>query len=166
MKMTSLEDLLVDQLRDLYNAETQLIKALPKMAKAATNTELEAGFQKHLEQTRHHAERLEQVLEKLGQRAKGKKCYAMESLIEEGQEMMGEDAEPDVLDAGLIATAQKVEHFEIAGYGTVCAWAEQVGHHDVLDLLRQTLQEEKETNEKFTHVAESMVHIHAAAGHA
>jgi ferritin-like metal-binding protein YciE len=161
--MTSLEDLLVDQLRDLYNAENQLIKALPKMAKAATNTELETAFQEHLEQTRHHAERLEQVLEKLGQRAKGKKCYAMQGLIEEGQEVMGEDAEPDVLDAGLIAAAQKVEHYEIASYGTVCTWAEQLGHNDVLGLLKQTLSEEKETDEKLTHIAESMVNLGAAS---
>ena len=163
MKITSLEDLLIDSLRDLYNAETQLVKALPKMAKAATTDELRKGFEEHLEQTKRHVDRLEQACEHLGVRAKGKKCAAMEGLIEEGKELLDQDIEDQsILDAGLIEAAQKVEHYEIAGYGTVRAWARQLGHTEVAELLQQTLQEEKETNERLNQIAERMVNEQAA----
>src|SRR5438270_4498069 len=119
MEMNSLQDLMVDQLKDLYNAEGQLIKALPRMAKAASNPQLKQAFTTHQEQTKGHVERLEQVFDSLGQSAKGKTCKAMKGLIEEGKEMMEEDAEPEVMDAGLIAAAQRIEHYEMAGYGCV-----------------------------------------------
>jgi ferritin-like metal-binding protein YciE len=164
MKMVSLHDLFIDQLRDLYDAEYRLIKALPKMAKVASSSELRQGFEEHLEQTRHQAHRLEQIFDKLGVRASRKKCYAMVGLIEEGQEMMDENAESEVLDAGLIAAAQKVEHYEIASYGTVCTWAQQLGQHDALRLLKQTLQEEKATDEKLTRIAETGINQAALAG--
>jgi ferritin-like metal-binding protein YciE len=163
MKMATLEDLFVNELRDLYNAENQMVKALPKMAKAASSPEIRQGFEEHLEQTRHHVERLEQVFEQLGAKARGKKCQAMEGLIEEGKELMSEDAEPPVMDAGLIAAAQKVEHYEIAGYGTVRTWAEHLGHHEAAELLRQTLDEEKQTDQKLTRLAEQMVNQEAAS---
>src|SRR4051812_8807098 len=127
MKLEDLQDLFVDQLKDLYSAENQLAKALPKMAKAATNEELKNAFTTHLEETKGHAERLTQIFEKLGASPRGKKCKAMEGLIEEGKEAMEEDAEPEVMDAALIAAAQRVEHYEIAGYGTVRAYAELMG---------------------------------------
>jgi ferritin-like metal-binding protein YciE len=164
MKMTSLHDLFVDQLQDLYSAENQLIKALPKMAKAASSPELRSAFEEHLEQTRDQAERLERVFEMMDAKAKGKKCKAMEGLIEEAKETVGEDAEPAVLDAALIAEAQKVEHYEIAGYGCVCTWAEQLGHREAAQLLKETLNEEKMTDERLTQLAESMVNVEAAAG--
>src|SRR5436305_5870929 len=139
MKLKTLHDLFVDELKDLYNAENQIIKALPKMAKAASSDELRQGFEEHLEQTHGHVERLEQIFEQLGARAKGKKCVAMEGLIDEGKELMSDDAEPSVMDAALIAAAQKVEHYEMAGYGTVRAWAEQLGLHEAANRLQQTL---------------------------
>ena len=157
MKLQSLEDLLVNQLKDLYSAENQLVKALPKMAKAASSSELRKGFTEHLEQTRGHVQRLEQVCQELGVTPKGKKCAAMEGLIEEGKELMEEDADPAVMDAGLIAAAQKVEHYEMAGYGTVRTWAEQLGLGEAVGLLEATLQEEKATDEKLTHLAKQAV---------
>ena len=164
MKIQSLEDLLVDNLKDLYSAENQLVKALPKMAKAATSSELRAGFTEHLEQTRGHVQRLEQVCEQLGVTPKGKKCAAMEGLIEEGKELMEEDVGPAVLDAGLIAAAQKVEHYEMAGYGTVRTWAEQLGLTEAVGLLEATLREEKATDEKLTKLAKETVNTKAEAG--
>jgi len=161
MKMKSLQDLLVDHLKDLYSAENQLVKALPKMAKAATNPELKAGFEEHLEQTRNQVTRLEQVCEKLGVTPKGKKCAAMEGLVEEGKELMDQEPEPDVLDAGLIAAAQKVEHYEIASYGSARTWAEQLGLEEAAALLQETLDEEKATDEKLTRLAEAMVNQQA-----
>jgi ferritin-like metal-binding protein YciE len=161
--METLEDLLVEQLRDLYNAENQLVKALPKMAKAAATPALQQGFEEHLEQTRGHVNRLEQVFERLGQKARGKKCEAMIGLVEEGKEIIDEDAEPAVKDAGLIAAAQKVEHYEIATYGTVRTWAQRLGYDDAAQLLQQTLQEEEETDRKLTRIAESMVNEEAVA---
>jgi ferritin-like metal-binding protein YciE len=157
MKQCTLNDLFVDQLRDVYNAENQLVKALPKMAKAASAAELRDAFTQHLEQTRGHVGRLEEVAEKMGVKPKGKTCHAMEGLVEEGKEWMEEDAEPDVMDAGLIAAAQKVEHYEIAAYGCLCTWAKQLGDEDVFDLLQQTLAEEKETDELLTQLAESSI---------
>jgi len=153
MKLKSLEDLLADQLKDLYSAENQLVKALPKMAKAATNPDLKAGFTEHLEQTKGQVTRLEQICKQLGVNPKGKKCAAMEGLIEEGKELMEEDAAPGVLDAGLIAAAQKVEHYEIASYGSARAWAEKLGLTQAVRLLSETLDEEKETDEKLTQLA-------------
>jgi ferritin-like metal-binding protein YciE len=157
MKLQTLEDLLHHELKDLFSAENQLVKALPKMAKAATNEELKAGFQEHLEQTKGHVERLEQIGETLGQKLTGHKCKAMEGLVEEGAEMIGEDAEDSVRDAGLIGAAQRVEHYEIAGYGTARALAEKLGHKEVADLLGETLEEEKETDQKLTELAKSAV---------
>jgi ferritin-like metal-binding protein YciE len=153
MKLTSLQDLLVEQLKDLYSAENQLIKALPKMAKTATNPDLKAGFTEHLEETRGQVARLEQICEQLDVSPKGKKCAAMEGLIEEGKELMEEEAEPGVLDAGLIAAAQKVEHYEIASYGSARAWAERLGLDEAVQLLTETLEEEKATDEKLTELA-------------
>jgi len=159
--MESLQDLFVDQLKDLYNAENQLIKALPKMAKAASNPELQQAFTTHLEETRQHAERIEQVLDKMGEKAKGKKCKAMEGLLEEGKEMMDEDAEPEVMDAGLIAAAQRVEHYEIAGYGCVRTYAKLLGNEQAAKLLQQTLDEEGNTDKKLTDLAESVINLEA-----
>ena len=161
MKLASLEDLLVEQLKDLYSAENQLVKALPRMAKAAENEDLRQGFLEHLEQTRTHVERLEQACDMLGVRPEGKKCAGMEGLVHEGKEIMEEDAEPSVLDAGLIAAAQKVEHYEMASYGCVRTWARQLGHEDIADLLQQTLDEEGETDHKLTAIAEGMVNPEA-----
>jgi len=164
MKLTSLHDLLVDQLKDLYSAENQIVKALPKMAKAAKSPELRRAFEEHLEQTKIQAERVQKVCEQLKASPKGKKCAAVEGLIEEGKELMGEDAGPAVLDAGLIAAAQKVEHYEIAAYGCVCTWAEQLGKGDALQLLKQTLDEEKATDEKLTRLAKGSINRQAGAG--
>jgi ferritin-like metal-binding protein YciE len=164
MKPSSLEDLLAEELKDLYSAENQLIKALPKMAKAATNPQLKAGFEEHLEQTRMQAQRLEQACEELDVTPKGKKCAAMEGLIEEGSELMEQGLEPNLLDAALIAAAQKVEHYEIASYGTVRTWAEQLGEDKIVELLQETLDEEKETDDKLTELALSMVNDEAEEG--
>ncbi len=164
MKLTSLHDLFLDSLRDLYNAENQIIKALPKMAKTADSGDLQNAFQEHLEQTRRHVERLEKVFEIMGAKARGKTCLAMEGIIEEGKELMKESAEPEVLDAGLIATAQMVEHHEMACYGTVRAWAQQLGQNEAADLLQQTLDEEIDTDRKLSNIAESMVNVSAAHG--
>jgi ferritin-like metal-binding protein YciE len=164
MKLDSLEPLFVEELRDIYNAENQLLKALPKMAKAASSEELKSAFEEHLEQTRGHVERLDEIFEELGKKATGKTCKAMKGLIEEGSEMMEEEGEDSVLDAGIIAAAQKVEHYEIASYGTVRAWAEQLGKEDAVDLLQQTLDEESEANEKLTELAESSINVEAKTG--
>jgi ferritin-like metal-binding protein YciE len=164
MKLTSLHDLFLDSLRDLYNAENQIIKALPKMAKTADSEELQNAFQEHLDQTRGHVERLEKVFEIMGAKARGKTCQAMEGIIEEGKELMKESAEPEVLDAGLIAAAQKVEHYEMASYGTVRTWAHQLGQNEAADLLQQTLDEEMDTDRRLTNIAENMVNVSAAHG--
>ena len=155
--LKSLEDLFVHELKDLYSAEQQLIKALPKMAKAASSEHLRAGFEEHLEQTKQHAERLEKIFEALGQSHRGAKCKAMEGLVEEGKELIDEKAAPEVKDAGLIAAAQRVEHYEIAGYGTACTFARLLGHSDAEELLQKTLEEEKATDEKLTKLAETEV---------
>jgi ferritin-like metal-binding protein YciE len=138
------------ELKDLYSAEKQLVRALPKMAKASTSPELKAGFQEHLEQTKVHVDRLEQIFTMIGEKPGGKKCLGMEGLVKEGAEIIGEDFEEDVMDAALISAAQRVEHYEIAGYGTVCAYADLLGESKHAKLLRQTLDEEKETDEKLT----------------
>jgi ferritin-like metal-binding protein YciE len=163
MPITSLEELLTDELKDLYSAETQLTKALPKMAKAANSKDLKAAFAAHLQETEGHVQRLEQACAKLEIKPRGKKCVAMEGLIEEGRELLTEEIEATVLDAALIAAAQKVEHYEMAGYGTVVAHARQLGYMEVADLLHQTFDEEKAADEKLTHIAETMVNVQAAS---
>jgi len=163
MKIATLEDLLVEELRDLYSAETQLVKALPKMAKAAGSDELRTAIENHLQETQGQVQRLEQIFEHLSARPKGKKCAAMEGLIEEGKELMQEDIEDEsVMDAGLIAAAQKVEHYEIASYGTVRTWAQQLGLNEVAQLLEQTLEEEKQADKKLNQIATEMVNEEAA----
>lgn len=163
MKLETLEDLLVSELRDLYSAENQLIKALPKMAKAATSEDLKSAFEEHLEQTREQAARLEKIAKQLDITLRGKKCTAMEGLIEEGKEQMSEDAEPDVMDAALIAAAQKVEHYEMAAYGCARTWARQLGHDQAADLLQTSLDEEGDTDKRLTELAESFVNEAAQA---
>jgi ferritin-like metal-binding protein YciE len=158
-----LKELYIDELKDLYNAENQLIKALPKMAKAASSAELRQGFEKHLEQTRGHVQRLEKIFQDLDESPKGKTCKAMQGLIEEGAETMKEDLEGSVMDAALIGAAQRVEHYEIAAYGTVRAFAKELGETEHISLLTQTLEEEKETDEKLTELAED-VNAQANAG--
>jgi ferritin-like metal-binding protein YciE len=162
MKLKTLEDLFVHELKDLFSAENQLVKALPKMAKAATHEELKAGFEEHLEETKGHVTRLEEIAEICGYKLSGHKCKAMEGLIEEGQELISEDAEDAVRDAGLIGAAQRVEHYEIAGYGTARALAAVLGHEEAVELLTETLDEEKATDEKLTELAETVVNADAA----
>jgi ferritin-like metal-binding protein YciE len=152
----SLLGLYVDELRDIYNAERQLTRALPKMAKAASSDRLREGFLEHLEQTKGHVDRLDQIFDALGERSSGKKCAGMEGLIEEGSEVMKEDFEGPVMDAALIGAAQRVEHYEIAAYGTVIAFAELLGESDHVSLLQQTLQEEKQTDERLTEMAQDI----------
>src|ERR1043165_4959003 len=154
MKLNTLQKLYLDELRDLYNAENQLLKALPKMAKAANSDELRDGFEQHLEQTKGHVERLEQIFEALGESPKGKKCAGMEGLGKEGSEVMEEDFEGAVMDAALIGAAQRVEHYEIAAYGTVIAFARVLGEDEHVSLLEETLEEEKETAEKLSGLAQ------------
>jgi ferritin-like metal-binding protein YciE len=155
-KTTNLEELLIDELKDLYSAETQLTKALPKMAQAATDENLRAGFEKHLEQTREHIARLDRAMELLEASPKGKTCKAMKGLIAEGEEKIKEDASAAVKDAALIGAAQKVEHYEIAGYGTVRTYAELLGEEEVVELLQETLNEEAETDRQLTQLASSL----------
>jgi ferritin-like metal-binding protein YciE len=160
-KMSTLEDLYTDLLKDLYSAEKQLVKALPKMAKNAQSPDLQRAFQEHLKQTEGHVERIERIFSDLDGSPRGKKCVGMEGLIEEGNELLQEDAEPNVLDAGLIAAAQKVEHYEIASYGTARAWADRLGYDQAARLLQQTLEEESMANEKLTKIAESHINMEA-----
>jgi ferritin-like metal-binding protein YciE len=162
-KLKSLDDLLVHELQDIYNAEGQILKALPKMIKAANHPELRAAFEEHLGQTEDQVERLEQVFKLLGMPAKGKKCDGMAGVIEEGRKMMEENAEPAVMDAALIGAAQKVEHYEIASYGCVCTYAEMLGYEQVHDLLGQNLEEEETTDEKLSVLAESLINVEAEA---
>jgi ferritin-like metal-binding protein YciE len=156
MQKDSLRQLYVNELKDLYNAETQLVKALPKMAKASSNAELRQGFEEHLRQTSEHVSRLEQIFEMLGEKATGTKCLGMEGLVKEGAETMSEDYEDALMDAAIIGAAQKVEHYEIAGYGTVRTFAELLGENEHVSLLEQTLEEEKETDQKLTQLAEEI----------
>ena len=144
--------LYIDELKDIYNAENQLVKALPKLAKASISDELREGFEKHLEQTKGHVDRLKQIFEMLGESPRGKKCAGMEGLVEEGSEVM-QNLEGTVLDAALIGAAQRVEHYEIAAYGTVIAFAETLGEREHVSLLASTLTEEKETDENLTLLA-------------
>jgi ferritin-like metal-binding protein YciE len=151
-----LHELFLEELADVYNAEQQLTKALPKMAKTAESDELREAFEAHLEETRQHASRLEEVAEKLGEALKRKTCAAMKGLIEEANDIIKEQEDSSALDAALIAAAQKVEHYEIASYGTLVAWSQQMGHDEATQLLEETLDEEKAADEKLTSVAESI----------
>ena len=161
MKMETLQDVYIEELRDLYDAEQQLLKALPKMAKAATSPELKSAFEEHLEITQGQVNRLDQVFDKLGEKPKGKKCEAMKGLIEEAKERMGEDIDEEALDVSLIVAAQKVEHYEIAGYGSVRCFAELLNRDEEADLLQETLDEEKDADDRLTDLAENSINVEA-----
>jgi ferritin-like metal-binding protein YciE len=156
-----MQDLFVEQLRDVYNAENQIIKALPKMVKSASSEELRDALEEHLEQTKGQSERLEEIFEELQLKARGTKCVGMEGVIDEGKELLSEDFQDSVMDAAIIAAAQKVEHYEIATYGTLRTWARRLGHERVAELLQETLDEEAQADEKLTQIAESMVNEEA-----
>src|SRR5215471_20736942 len=156
MPENSLQQLYVEQLKDLYHAETQLVKALPKMAKAAKSEALREGFEQHLEQTRGHVQRLEQIFEAMEESPKGRKCAGMQGLVKEGEEVLDENSDSEALDAGLIAAAQRVEHYEIAGYGSVRSFAELLGEDEAVNLLHETLEDEKTTDQKLTKLSENI----------
>ena len=158
----TIHEAFVEELRDTYDAEKQLIKALPKMAKAATSTELRSAFETHLEETRGHVERLEQVFESLEEKVRGKHCEGIAGIIEEGKSIMEEDFDEAAMDACLIAAGQRAEHYEMAAYGTLVAWARAMGHTEAADLLQETLDEEKATDEKLTTLAEGGINQEAA----
>ncbi len=161
MQLDTLKDLYIHELKDLFSAEQQLVKALPKMAKASNNKELAAGFQEHLEQTKGHAQRLEQVLSGHKQTTRGPKCKGMEGIVAEGAEMIEEEADDEVKDAGLIAAAQRVEHYEMAGYGTARTYAELLGDKEGAKLLALTLEEERQTDQKLSKLAKSAINMAA-----
>lgn len=163
MKHDTLKELYIHELKDIYSAEKQLIKALPKMAKAATHPELKAGFETHLEETKEHAVRLEKLLASHDESTRGPKCKAMEGLVEEGAELIEEEGDPEVLDAGLIMAAQKVEHYEIASYGTARTFAKILGDDAGAKILQTTLDEEGATDKKLTKLATSAINVDAAA---
>ncbi len=163
MKLKTLQDLYVDQLKDLYNAEGQLLKALPKMAKAATEPKLSKAFTAHLEETKVHIDRLTTIFTELEINPKGKTCKAMAGLLEEGSEAISEEADPSVRDAALIAAAQRVEHYEMAGYGCVRTYARLLGHDEAADLLQATLDEEGSADKKLTKLAESVINAEAVS---
>jgi ferritin-like metal-binding protein YciE len=160
---TQLHELFLDEIADIYNAEQQLLKGLEKMAAAAQSDELRDAFETHRDETEEQVSRLEQVVEALGESMKRKTCKGMQGLIQEGQEMIKEMKNSSACDASLIASAQKIEHYEIATYGTLCTWAEQMGHQEALELLKENLSEEKETDEKLTDVAETLANQRAQA---
>jgi ferritin-like metal-binding protein YciE len=160
-KLSSLDDLLVHEMQDIYNAEGQILKALPKMVKAASNPDLKRAFEEHRVQTESQVDRLEQAFKLLGVPAKGRKCEGMAGLLEEGKKTMEQEAEEAVLDAALIAAAQKVEHYEIASYGCICTYAEMLGYDQVHELLGQTLDEEETTDQKLTALAETVINLEA-----
>lgn len=161
MELETLKDLYIHELKDLYSAEKQIIKALPKMAKAANNAKLAAGFKEHLEETKEHAARLEKILASHDQTTRGPKCKGMEGVLKEGEEMIEEEADEEVRDAGLISAAQRVEHYEMAGYGTARTYAELLGDKEGAKLLQKTLSEEGQTDEKLTKLATSVVNLAA-----
>ncbi|HEU4697916.1 MAG TPA: ferritin-like domain-containing protein [Gemmatimonadales bacterium] len=163
-KLSSLDDLLVHEMKDVYDAEHQILKALPKMIDATSTPELQNAFQLHLQQTEGHVRRLEEAFRLLGKEAKREKCAGMAGIIAEGEKMMGENMEPGVADAAIIAAAQKVEHYEIASYGCLATYAEMLGYNQVHDLLGQNLSEEEATDEKLTALAESLVNVEAERG--
>jgi ferritin-like metal-binding protein YciE len=162
MKLKTLNDLFIYELKDIHSAETQLLKALPKMIKAATHKDLKDAFSEHLEQTRNHIARLEQIARECECKLTGHTCKAMQGLIEEGAELISEDAEDHVRDAGLIGSAQRVEHYEIAAYGTARALAKCLDQDEAVELLGETLEEEKETDERLTELAVSIINVEAA----
>jgi ferritin-like metal-binding protein YciE len=162
MTIDSIDALLHEELKDIYDAEKQLVKALPKMAKAATSEELRSAFQEHLEVTKGQVARLEQVFDLIGEKAKGKPCAGMKGLLEEGQEAMKEDAEEPFKDAAMISAAQRVEHYEISAYGSARALAEIMGSQEVVDLLQQTLEEEEEADHKLTEICKTLLEDHAS----
>jgi ferritin-like metal-binding protein YciE len=161
VKLNSLHDLYITELKDLYDAENRILKALPKMAEASSSPELRNAFEQHLEQTRTHASRLEQIFLKLDESPKGQKCKGVIGIIDEGEDLMGEEAPPAVCDAALIGAAQRVEHYEIAAYGTCRTYAKRLGYEDHARLLNETLQEEAETDRKLTSLAESRINEQA-----
>jgi ferritin-like metal-binding protein YciE len=163
LKLDSLRDLLIEELRDLYNAETQLVDALPKMAEAATSQELKSAFQHHLEETRGHVSRLDRIFQQISEKSAGETCEAMKGLIKEGETLVKAEGNPDVRDAGLIGAAQRVEHYEMAGYGTARSLARRLGEDQVAETLQQTLNEEAKANEKLTSIAEGQVNVSAAS---
>jgi ferritin-like metal-binding protein YciE len=164
MEMNDLQDLFIDNLKDLYSAEKQLLKALPKVAKSVESDELRSAIQEHIGQTEEHVNRLEQIFERLGASPRGKKCKGMEGLIEENKELLEEDAEPEVIDAGIIVGSQKIEHYEIAGYGSVVTFAKMLGDAESARLLAQTLDEEEKTDKRLTDLAKSSINVQAAQG--
>jgi ferritin-like metal-binding protein YciE len=163
MELQTLSDLYVHELKDLYSAEKQIIKALPKMVKAASNDQLKAGFQQHLQETKEQAARLEQLLKSHDETTRGPKCKGMEGVLKEGEEMIEEEADDEVRDAGLIAAAQRVEHYEIAGYGCARTYAELLNDNDGAKLLQQTLDEEAATDKKLTKLAKTTINVAAGA---
>lgn len=160
--MKKLEDLFLHLMKDMYHAEKQILRALPKMAKAAESEELRKAFETHLQETKGQVERLEQVFDMLGRKPRGETCEAIQGLVEEAKEVMDEAEDAEVLDAGMLAAAQAVEHYEIARYGTLCAWAEQLGMKDAMSLLQQTLDEEKRTDKLLSEIAMSRLNREAA----
>lgn len=161
MELETLKDLYVEELKDLYSAENQILKALPQMIKKASHPQLKKAFAAHEKQTREHVVRLERICDDLGESPRGKKCHGMEGLLKEGKELIAEKPEPDVLDAGMISAAQHVEHYEMAGYGTVRTYAQQLGYDKHAQLLQKTLDEEQQTDLLLTQIAESSVNIDA-----
>jgi ferritin-like metal-binding protein YciE len=163
LKLNSLRDLFIEELRNLYSAETQLVDALPQMAEAAASQELASAFEHHLEETREHASRLESIFNQLGEKSSGETCEAMKGLIKEGGNIVKAEGDPDVRDAGLIGAAQRVEHYEMAGYGTARSLAGRFGDNQAAEILQQTLDEEGEANKKLTSIAESQVNVAASS---
>ena len=161
MELKTLNDLFIHQLKDLYGAEQQLLQAMPKMEAKITSGELKRSMARHREETMQHITRLEKAFESLGVKPSADKCKAMEGLLKETMDFMEEDADKPVMDAGLIACAQRVEHYEIAGYGTACTYAKYLGHTEALNLLKETLSEEKKTDERLTVLAESTINVKA-----
>jgi ferritin-like metal-binding protein YciE len=164
MELDTLKKLYIEELKDLYSAENQILKALPKMIKVSTHPQLKKAFTVHERQTREHVKRLERVCKELGVSPKGKKCNGMEGLLKEGKELIAEKPEPEVLDAGLLSSAQHVEHYEMAGYGTVRTYARQLGYESQAELLQRTLNEEGETDHLLTALAESSINLDADTG--
>lgn len=165
MKFETLRDLYLQELKDLYNAESQILKALPRMAKAASSPQLQEVFQQHLEQTKNQVQRLDQIFTNMGLPSKGIKCQGMEGILSEGEELLGQNAEPSIKDAALIASAQKVEHYEMAGYGSVRSYAKILGDEDAVNLLDQTLSEEKDADKRLSKIAEKTITKEATSQH-
>jgi ferritin-like metal-binding protein YciE len=161
MKLNNLKDLFIHELKDLYNAEHQIMKAMPKMVKAASSSELKQALEKHMRETEAQITRLDKVFEMLDEKATGEKCKAMEGIIRESDDMISQKADKSVMDAALISMAQRVEHYEIAGYGTVCTYAKQLGMQEVLDQLQMILGEEKKADETLTYIAENNINVKA-----